>query len=262
MSRDAYYKHSKRSSDCHKRDCKVLEFTKDVRSLHPHMGGKKLHHEIKDRLVVAGLQLGRDRLFDVLRENNMLIKVKRRFQKTTYSRHEYAIAPNRIKNLAVTKPNQVFVSDITYITLGRGFCYLYLLTDLCSRKILGYELSSRLTHKGAVAALQMATKKLPVTANIIHHSDRGCQYCCNEFLQVLKEKKMLSSMTDESHCYQNAVAERVNGILKLEYYLDSTFKSLEQARLAVKDAINIYNSKRIHWSLKLKTPDQVYSLAA
>lgn len=226
------------------------------------VGGKKLHNAIKPKLAVSGVQLGRDRLFDILRKHGLLVKQKRRFCKTTYSRHPYAIAPNRIKNLEISRPNQVFVSDITYISLRQKFCYLFLVTDLFSRKIVGYSLSSKLTHQGAISALEMATMPLKTTAGLIHHSDRGCQYCCHDFMAVLTKKGVLSSMTDEAHCYQNAVAERVNGILKLEYYLDSTFKNKEQAQVSVQDAIAIYNSERTHWSLNLRTPNQVYSLAA
>ncbi len=225
-------------------------------------GGKKLHNAIKPKLAVSGVQLGRDRLFEILRKYGLLVKQKRRFCKTTYSRHPYAIAPNRIKNLEISRPNQVFVCDITYISLQQKFCYLFLVTDLFSRKIVGYTLSSKLTHQGAISALEMATKSLKSTDGLIHHSDRGCQYCCHDFMAVLKKKGIISSMTDEAHCYQNAVAERVNGILKLEYYLDTTFKTKEQAQAAVQDAIAIYNSERTHWSLNLRTPNQVYSLAA
>lgn len=226
------------------------------------MGGRKLYAALKDELRTAGVLLGRDRFFGVLQQHGMLVKTKRRWQKTTHSRHRYAVAPNRIRELRVTQANQVFVADITFISLKRGFCYLFLITDLNSRKIVGYKLARDMSHRGALAALEMATRGVKNTEGIIHHSDRGCQYCCFDFMDALTAKKMLSSMTDDDHCYQNAVAERVNGILKLEYFLDSTFTSIEQAQGAVNDAIRIYNSERPHWSLNLQTPDQVYSMAA
>jgi putative transposase len=241
---------------------KVIELVATIRARHPMAGGKKLHNSIKPKLVECGLPLGRDRLFGILRKHGLLVKQKRRFCKTTYSRHQYAVAPNRIKDLKVIRPNQVFVSDITYVSVGQKFCYLFLVTDLFSRKIVGYDMSSRLTHHGALNALRMATSSIKNTKGLIHHSDRGCQYCCYDFLRVLKEKTMIPSMTEEAHCYQNAVAERVNGILKLEYYLDSLFMNFDQARAAAQDAIRIYNSERTHWSLNLRTPDQVYALAA
>lgn len=206
--------------------------------------------------------MGRDALFSMLKEQNLLVKPKKRYQKTTYSKHEYAVAPNRIKGIIAERPNQILVSDITYITLERGFAYLFLVTDLFSRKILGYHLSCDLTHYSALLALDMALAKIPNPTGIIHHSDRGCQYCCHEFLSFLKSHNMLSSMTDEAHCYQNAVAERVNGILKIDLNLDDIFENFKHALLATKKAIHVYNTIRTHWSLNLKTPKDFYALAA
>lgn len=213
-------------------------------------------------LQSAGLPFGRDRLFKLLRERDLLIRPKRRFQRTTYSRHSYAVAPNRLKEATITRPEQALVSDCTYISLRRDFAYLFLVTDLCSRKILGYHLSRDLSHYSALLAVDAALGKLKVTKGVIHHSDRGCQYCCHQYLEHLASYGVVPSMTDESHCYQNAVAERVNGILKNEFDLDSSFETFEEAKSAVDRAIGIYNSKRLHWSLKLKTPDERHALAA
>jgi putative transposase len=192
----------------------------------------------------------------------LLVFPKKRYQRTTYSNHPYAIAPNRVKGLSIERPNQVIASDITYIALTKGFAYLFLVTDVYSRKILGYHLSRDLNHYSALLALDMAITGIKDTAGMIHHSDRGCQYCCHEYLNYLAANHITSSMTDEAHCYQNAIAERVNGILKLELNLDAVFPDFQTAKLATKNAIRIYNSKRTHWSLGLKTPDQIYSLAA
>lgn len=172
------------------------------------------------------------------------------------------VAPNRIRGLKVEKPNQVFVSDITYIALAKGFAYLFLVTDLFSRKIVGFHLSRDLSHYSALLALYMALKHIKNPESIIHHSDRGCQYCCHDYLDFLRINKIIPSMTDEAHCYQNAVAERVNGILKLDLNLDSVFLDFKSAKLATDRAVRIYNTKRTHWSLKLKTPEQAYHLAA
>lgn len=192
----------------------------------------------------------------------MLISPKKRFQKTTQQNRDYAVAPNLIKDLVVERPNQVFVSDITYITLARGFAYLFLTTDVFARKIVGYHLSRDLSHHSALLALDMALRGVSNIDGLIHHSDRGCQYCCHEFLEFARSYGIRSSMTDEMHCYQNAIAERVNGILKLELNLDAVFPDFKTAKAAVEKAIHVYNSKRTHWSLGLKTPDQVYQLAA
>lgn len=189
----------------------------------------------------------------------MLVKAKKKGARTTYSNHSYAVAENQIKNLSITQPRQVLVSDITYLSLKEGsFAYLFLTTDLYSRKIVGYHLSRDLTHHSAIYALGMAIEKYGEFKNAIHHSDRGTQYCCHSYLNFLKSHTIIPSMTDQNHCYQNAVAERVNGILKDEFNLDQTFPDFQLLKNKVTDVIHIYNSTRTHFSLNLKTPDQVF----
>jgi len=228
----------------------------------PRVGTRKLHDRIRLELQKEGLEVGRDSLFAILRARKLLIFPKKRYQKTTYSNHHYAVAPNRIKELSISRPNQVLVSDITYLTLARGFAYLFLVTDAFSRKVLGYHVSRDLTHYSALLALDMALPKTKFPHGMIHHSDRGCQYCCHQYLDFLRMHKIESSMTDDLHCYQNAIAERVNGILKNEFNLDAVFPDFCTAKKAVEHAIKIYNTKRTHWSLGLKTPEQAYHLAA
>jgi putative transposase len=168
-----------------------------------------------------------------------------------------------VKEFKVTVPKQVIVSDITYLRLARKeFAYLFLVTDLFSRQILGYHLSRDLSHHSVLLAIDNAVERMGEVGGTIHHSDRGCQYCCHEYLRYLKEKQIIPSMTDQSHCYQNAVAERVNGILKDELNLDAIFDSFEQMHRAVTKAVIVYNTKRTHWSLDLKTPQEVYEQAA
>jgi putative transposase len=217
---------------------------------------------ISGELIEQNAVIGRDKFFTLLKEHDLLIKRRKKGTRTTYSNHEYAVAPNRIKNLSVTAKNQVFVSDITYLALERRFYYLFLVTDLFSRKVVGYHLSDNLKHDGAIKALTMALKEIGNSKGIIHHSDRGCQYCCHDFIKYLHQQEMLSSMTDENHCYQNAVAERVNGILKDEYFLDSVFPDYSSMQRAVRQAIFVYNNIRLHRSLGLNTPDSVYKRAA
>ena len=262
VSRDAFYKREQRRAKRRDNRAAVLSLVREVRVDEPRTGTRKLHGRIAPRLEVAGSSVGRDKLFDILREERMLVVRKKRYQKTTYSRHQYAVAPNRIKEISITEPNQVFVSDITYLTLKRGFAYLFLVTDAYSRKIVGYHLSRDLTHYSALLALDSALKGVEVSNGIIHHTDRGCQYCCHEFLAFLQSNRIVSSMTDESHCYQNAIAERVNGILKDEFDLDTEFPTFELALKAVHHAVHIYNTKRTHWSLNLQTPAEVYAKAA
>jgi len=192
----------------------------------------------------------------------MLIHRKKYSSKTTNSLHRFYKYKNSIKELEVTRPNHVWVSDITYIRTIKGFCYLALITDMHSRKIVGYDISNSLELKGCVRALNKALYQAKDTTGLIHHSDRGIQYCSYVYTKILKRKNIEISMTEENHCYENAIAERVNGILKDEFYLDQTFDSLQHAKRATKNAINLYNQLRLHLSLDYKTPNMVYKLSA
>lgn len=230
-----------------------------VRAVQPRVGTRKLHAH----LAAAGVRVGRDQLFTQLRESGRLVKRKRRGTQTTYSRHGYAVAPNQLKTITVTAPRQVVVSDITYLRLARGhFAYLFLVTDLFSRYILGWHVSRDLSHHAALIALDAARQTLGATQGVVHHSDRGSQYCCHDYLARLHELRMIPSMTDENHCYQNAVAERVNGILKDEFDLDVEFPTVHAAHHAVAQAIETYGTVRTHWSLGLQTPYAVFHQVA
>lgn len=262
MTTSGYYKHWQRQKAYQERGSRVIKLVEEVRQEEPMTGGRKVLDRILPQLVRQNLKVGRDKFFSILGEHGMLVKQKRKYSKTTYSRHNYAVAPNRLKTTNVDSPNQVFVADITYIRLRVGFAYLFLVTDLFSRKIVGHYLSRDLKHVGAIEALRRAVKDVKDTSGVMHHSDRGCQYCCHDFLEALDGYGMIPSMTDADHCYQNAVAERVNGILKLEFFIDSTFKNFKDAKNAIDDAVRIYNTKRTHWSLDLKTPEAVYQMAA
>ena len=162
----------------------------------------------------------------------------------------------------MARPDQVWVGDITYIRTLKGFCYLALITDMYSRKIVGCNLSDSLESKGCVRDLNKAIYQAENIKQLIHHSDRGIQYCCNVYTQTLKRKKIDISMTEENHCYENAMAERLNGILKDEFYLDQTFDNVAHAKRAAKNAINLYNEVRLHLSLDFKTPNMVYKVSA
>ena len=164
--------------------------------------------------------------------------------------------------MEVTGPNQVWVSDITYIRTVKGFCYLALITDMYSRKIVGHDLSDSLELSGCVRALKKAIYQAKDIKQLIHHSDRGIQYCSNVYTQILKRNNIGISMTEENHCYENAMAERVNGILKDEFYLDQVFTDATHAKRAAKNAINLYNEIRLHLSLNYRTPNMVYKLTA
>jgi len=237
----------------------VLDAVCSIRQEMPKTGGRKLHHMLRETLLRSGhAELGRDRLFDLLRQRNLLVERKRRYAVTTDSRHPFRVYKNLVIKEVVTRPDQVWVSDITYIRTRAGFCYLSLVTDLHSRKIVGYHASDSLELTGCVKALKMALGKAKPE---IHHSDRGSQYCSHKYTGMLKKEGTRISMTENGNCYENAVAERMNGILKQEFNLNATFENLKKVRKAVDQAIKIYNSKRPHWSIGLKTPDQAYRSA-
>ena len=223
---------------------------------------RKLKISLDDEFTKANLKVGRDTLFNVLRQHDMLTLRKRYSARTTNSYHRFYKYSNIIKDIEVIRPNQVWVSDITYIRTIKGFCYLALITDMHSRKIVGYDLSDSLELKGCVRALEKAIYQAKNIKQLIHHSDRGIQYCSNVYTQILKRKKIDISMTEENHCYENALAERVNGILKDEFYLDQVFTDVAHAKRATKNAINLYNEIRLHLSLDYKTPNMVYKLTA
>ena len=223
---------------------------------------RKLVKSLDNEFNKANLNVGRDTLFKVLRKHNMLTLRKKTSARTTNSYHRFYKYNNMIKDMQVNRPNQVWVSDITYIRTIKGFCYLALITDMHSRKIVGYDLSDSLELKGCVRALNKAIYHAKNINGLIHHSDRGIQYCSNVYTQILKRKNIDISMTEENHCYENAMAERVNGILKDEFYLDQTFDSVAHAKRATKNAINLYNQVRLHLSLDYKTPNMVYKVSA
>lgn len=236
----------------------VLKLVSERRKELPREGVRKLHKAISQQLLENNIQFGRDRLFNLLRENNLLIRPKKNYIRTTHSWHRFYKYSNLIKDMTITRPNQVWVSDITYIRLVKGHCYLALITDAYSRKIVGYDLSDTLELSGCLRALKQALKQLPPKNELIHHSDRGIQYCSNQYVESLNNKRIKISMTENNHCYENAIAERVNGILKDEFYLDNCFKTTTDARYVCKNAINLYNEKRLHLSLDYKTPDMVH----
>ncbi len=226
----------------------------------PRLGTRKLYGLIRAELELRGIKLGRDGLFDYLREQGMLVKPKRSYTKTTYSRHWMKKHPNLFSDMVVDKPEQAFVSDITYVESDEGVHYLSLVTDACSRKIMGYELSHTMKASDTVKALQGAAANRLTTAPLIHHSDRGSQYCSALYQEVLSKYGIQPSMTDGYDCYQNALAERVNGILKQEFLLYRC-KTFDDLKRLVAESIDVYNRLRPHLSLGMKTPEDVHKKA-
>jgi putative transposase len=262
LTRDAFYKYQERNKKKEAVNQRVVELVKAERKYQPRVGTRKLYEALHTLFIMENLKVGRDNLFDILRQHEMLVKRKKSYCKTTDSYHRFHKYNNLVKYMEVTAPNQVWVSDITYIRTVGGFCYLALITDMYSRKIVGFDISDSLELSGCLRALQKALKTARPAGQLVHHSDRGIQYCSNQYVEMLKKHHIKISMTEENHCYENALAERVNGILKDEFYLDQCFFSTGHARIAAKNAINIYNSKRLHLSLGYKTPDYVFKNAA
>ena len=229
----------------------------------PRLGARKLHWLLRGRLAEAGIKLGRDRLFEMLRAVELLVPPKRSATpRTTQSYHCLPVFTNRIKDLQLRQPNEVWVSDLTYIRTDLGFLYLALVTDKMSRKIVGYHCGDTLEAEGCLKALDQALAGLPQGARPIHHSDRGTQYCCHEYVNRLVDHGLSVSMTETNHCAENALAERVNGILKGEYALDARFGCKASARRAVDQAVHLYNYRRPHTALAMQRPSDVHALAA
>ena len=227
----------------------------------PRIGTRKLHFMLTETLQRHNISMGRNRLFDLLAAYGLLVRRrKRRRINTTDSNHPFRRYPNLIRELHVLRPNQLWVSDITYLSLTEGFCYLSLVTDAYSRKIVGYCLYPTLKKEGPLNALRMAQDSLSgkPKAAMIHHSDRGLQYCCADYISLLTSKDICISMTEKGDPYENAIAERVNGILKSEFALDRDFNSIRQAMVEVEHAINTYNQLRPHSSCNYLTPDQAH----
>jgi len=255
-TRQAYYQKKQRLVKLHMKEQLLLKQIRQIRQKQPRIGGRKLYRELKVFMISIGLHLGRDRFFDLLRVHGLLIERRRKYVYTTNSRHHFRTYRNLIKDMELNAPNQVYVADITYIRTLQGFCYLSLLTDVYSRKIVGYNLCRSLSIEGSLAALKMALRQESVLNDLIHHSDRGVQYCSYEYTKLLKRNNIRISMTEQNHVYENALAERVNGILKDEFLLGETLQNFEVAQKMVKQAVNIYNYERPHMSIDYQKPAQ------
>lgn len=262
MSRQNYYARRKQRARRQVDGDLVAELVLAERKEQPRLGTRKLQVLLKASLAEAGVKLGRDRFFDVLRERDLLVEPQRsEYPRTTDSYHCLPVFTNRIKDLKVKKPNEVWVGDLTYLRTDEGFVYLALLTDKKSRKILGYHCADTLEAEGCIQALQMALRDLPAGTQPIHHSDRGTQYCCHEYVNQLVDHGLSISMTEHNHCAENALAERMNGILKSEYGLGGRLKTKACARRAADQAVRLYNTRRPHQALGYRFPHDVHSLA-
>lgn len=265
LSRQAYYQGLRRQQQHQGRDQAALEVVRQLRAELPKIGTRKLYHECYTQLRQLGL--GRDGLFALLRREGLLIERRRRYVTTTDSRHGFRVYKNLLldpetgQRYRAKRPNEVFVADLTYIETLEGFRYAALVTDAYSRKIVGYDLSASLSVEGSLRALRMALsqRKASKRQGLIHHSDRGVQYCCYLYQECLQRAGVRSSMSATGNPYENALAERVNGIVKQELGLDAVFASETQARCALREAVRLYNERRPHLSLGYRKPSQVHA---
>ena len=223
------------------------------------MGVRKLYEKLQPFLLENQIKMGRDALFNLLSDNGLLVRKKRRRISTTMSYHRYHKWPNLIKGFTATAPDQLYVSDITYWRTGRGFLFISLVTDAFSRKIVGYHVANTLETIASRRALEMALKNLKnPPEGLIHHSDRGIQYCSGEYVKVLQKNGVKISMTESSEPTDNAIAERVNGILKDEYLRYHQVKTLKEAKRILEHSIQLYNGDRPHLSIGMLTPELVH----
>lgn len=236
----------------------MREWVEYWRKFMPQLGTRKLYKLIKPQLVEHGIKLGRDGFFNYLRSEGLLVKPKKSYVKTTFSKHWMKKHPNLLKEEGLHNAKHVLVSDITYLESDQGVHYLSLVTDAGSRKIVGHHLSSDMKSESVVKALDMAVRDKRYINNTVHHSDRGLQYCSAIYQRVLKVHQIQPSMTDGYDCYQNALAERINGILKQEFLLYRC-KTIKELEILVKESITIYNEMRPHLSLDMETPNQVHN---
>ena len=262
MSRQNYYETRKKRERQAVDEDLIKRLVLDERASQPRLGGRKLLKILRPRLKRSGITIGRDRFFKALKNQGLLLEKLRSSPRTTNSYHNLPVFLNQVKGKQLTGSNQVWAADITYLRKHDTFMYLSLITDMYSRKIVGYHLGSSLDTAETLKALEMALQDNPKGVQPIHHSDRGSQYCSHEYVQALQTSGLGVSMTEQNHCAENALAERVNGILKQEYGLGYSFNNTTQMHKAVKQAVWLYNTRRPHSSLGLETPEHVHRLAA
>lgn len=258
IDRQVYYRSIRRKRLKQDKASEVIKLIGKLRIQMPRIGTRKMYYLLEEPL--RKLKIGRDRFFDILRANHLLIKPKRSYHITTNSHHRFRKHKNLINDLAIHRPEQVWVSDITYIGRRDKPCYLSLITDAYSKQIVGYYVADNLNTESSLQALKMAIKQREnKNQPLIHHSDRGLQYCSDQYQKMLIKNHIQCSMTQNSDPYENAIAERINGILKQEFNIDKFYLDLKASKQLVKESIEIYNNQRPHLSNHLLTPRQMHN---
>ncbi|MFV5696721.1 IS3 family transposase [Flavobacterium sp. LB3P122] len=258
IDRQVYYRRIRRKIVKQDKAEQVVLMVDTIRKTMPRIGTRKLYYLLSDKLLL--IKIGRDKFFDILRANHLLVQPKRSYHITTNSHHRFRKHENLILDLEINRPEQVWVSDITYIGKRDNPYYLSLVTDAYSKKIMGYFVANNLNTQSSVMALKMALKqRKDFNLPLIHHSDRGIQYCANEYQEELNKNKVLCSMTQNSDPYENAVAERINGVLKQEFKIDKYNQGVKITNQIIKESVTIYNELRPHYSNYMLTPNQMHS---
>jgi putative transposase len=259
VTRQAFYQHFWYVSDTSTEEELVLEEVYRLRTVHPAIGGRKLYYLLQPFLVEHQIKIGRDALFNLLSVHKLLVRKRRRRINTTLSRHWLRKYPNLIKNWSPSKANQLWVSDITYIPVRNGFLYLSLITDSYSHKVMGYSVASNLEAINTINALKMALTTLTEPPScLIHHSDRGIQYCSSDYVNLLNQHNIQISMSENGDPLENPVAERINGILKNEYIIHYTLVDLKHTQELIADVVNRYNKLRPHETINMMTPEEAH----
>jgi len=261
ITRQAYYANQNQTIQSALETCIIIKEVKSIRNNHPAMGGRKLYAKLKQQLRLHQVKIGRDTFFKLLKANNLLIRKRKRLPKTTNSFHSYRKYPNLIRGYRPTQPNEVWASDITYWRFKDRHLYLSFITDLYSKKIVGYQLGETLDARHSLKALRNALRDNDDIIPRIHHSDRGTQYCCADYTDELFKNQITVSMTESGDPLENAVAERVNGIIKTEYLSFYKPKTIAQAKKMLRRAVELYNQDRPHLSIEYNTPEFVHASA-
>ena len=261
VTRQAYYQHFWQQEVTSIEESLVLSKVASIRADHRVMGGRKLYEKLYPFFLEHQIKMGRDALFDLLAANGLLVKKKRRRFITTFSNHWLRKWPNLIREMRGTGINQLWVSDITYFKVAGEYVYISLITDAYSHKVVGFHLAETLESIETLKALQMALQQLPqnLAETLIHHSDRGVQYCSETYVKLLQDNSIKISMTENGDPLENAVAERINGILKGEYLKHYSITTIQQAKDELQRAVRLYNEDRPHFSIGLLTPELVHS---
>lgn len=258
-SRQAYYKWVEQKTQERFHNTIILNLVDDIRACIPRIGTRKLFHMLGPEFSAHGIKIGRDKFFDVLRSANMLVRPKKKYTQTTDSKHFMRKYTNLIKDVDFVAPNRLWVSDITYIKVGNKWNYAIFITDYYSKKVVGYNVDKTMDSAFCELALQQALSQWTNRAEqLIHHSDRGLQYCSNLYTNRLKSNQIAISMTESGDPRENAVAERINGIFKSDFNMDKTFANLEEAQKEIEQMVHYYNSKRPHSSLDYLTPNEAH----